>query len=466
MLLAAAVFAIVTQDQTSLRASPSSTAPKNAILWQGDALEVRGGRAGYLQVWDYRRERGGYVLEGQVRPYPLESTRADSLLEIVRLLRDMPGMEALGIGHAALFLKVASPQEIGPEVFDALGTMADRLSRRASSRAGRPGDEALGGHLDVAQGYGVRFVTLDRDGRTRVCYDGDAFRRVLQLQPAAEQQARAALGLTRPECEDGTATERYAFHEWAAETLERTAVDALPALLRHRVRLRRAAIWSTLAFEHARVGKVPESRAAATKALGELLLVPRAELAESDGGTYTDAAVRAAVARAAVEVGSARAARLTLGVSPKAPGETCLTLVDHRSTPPVTRVERCTFGVVWPASVRVAPAGRALAVAVQQLEDWRELWVFHEAQGAWSVDVVAPASEPGLGYVEWAGWTPDGTRLLAARETRVAGRFSRSFELVRLDTMAVERKAGRPNDLTPFHRWHSPEWASQTLALR
>lgn len=309
-------------------------------------------------------------------------------------------------------------------------------------------------------------MTLDQDGRTRVCYDGDAFRRVLQLQPPAETRARAVLGLTRPECESGTVTERYAFQEWAAQTLEGVALEPLPPLIRNRVRMRRIALWSRLTFARARAGKGLESQAAAAKALGELALVAPAELPEWDSATYAEAAVRAAVARSAVEVGSTSTARLNLERSPKPTGETCLTLVDRASTPPGALVERCTFGVVWPASVRVAPSGRALAVAVQPLEDWRELWVFHLVQGAWIIDVLAPAAEAGLGYVEWAGWTPDGTRLLAARETRVADGFSRSFELLGLDTMAVERKAGRPDDLTPFHRWQSPEWRSQTLALR
>src|SRR5690348_10177022 len=153
MWLAAAVIALVTQDQTALRASPVRTAPRNAVLWQGDAVEVRGARAGYLQVWDYRRERGGYVLEGQVRQYPLGETKPAALLDVVRLLREMPGLEALGIGHAALYLKLAPAAEIGPEIFDAIGTMAERLGRRASWRAGKPGDDALAAHLDVAQGY-------------------------------------------------------------------------------------------------------------------------------------------------------------------------------------------------------------------------------------------------------------------------------------------------------------------------
>ncbi len=74
MLLAAAVVAIVTQEPTFLKASASAKAPNNATLWRGDVLEVRGNRLGYLQVYNYRRERAGYVLESRVRQCPLDTT--------------------------------------------------------------------------------------------------------------------------------------------------------------------------------------------------------------------------------------------------------------------------------------------------------------------------------------------------------------------------------------------------------
>ena len=51
--------AIVTTDHAVLRASPREAAPQQAQLGQGEVLEVRGERLGYLQVWDHKRERGG-----------------------------------------------------------------------------------------------------------------------------------------------------------------------------------------------------------------------------------------------------------------------------------------------------------------------------------------------------------------------------------------------------------------------
>ena len=59
-------MAIVLRDQTSLRAAPRDSAQQQAVLWQGEVLEVRGERLDYLQVWDHRRERGGFVRASQV----------------------------------------------------------------------------------------------------------------------------------------------------------------------------------------------------------------------------------------------------------------------------------------------------------------------------------------------------------------------------------------------------------------
>ena len=69
-------FAIITQDQTALRPSPKSSVKPAAVLFQGETLEVRGERLDYLQVWDHRRERGGYVRASQVRAVASVGSRA------------------------------------------------------------------------------------------------------------------------------------------------------------------------------------------------------------------------------------------------------------------------------------------------------------------------------------------------------------------------------------------------------
>jgi hypothetical protein len=197
----AMTVALVVQDQAPLRASAHDSAPRQAALTQGDWLEVRGERQGYLQVYDHRRERPGYVRPSVVRRYAVDEATAPKLGTLVEYLEDMPGAESLGIGYAALFLRAAPPSAIGPEIFDAIGTMADRLARRASARTAKAGD-AVAAQIETAESYGVHFTSFDKQGQTRVCYDGEAWKRVLSLGGTGNARARAALGLSDPACLD------------------------------------------------------------------------------------------------------------------------------------------------------------------------------------------------------------------------------------------------------------------------
>ena len=106
-------LAIVTQDQASLRAAPRDSAAQQAALWQGDALEIRGRRMDYLQVYDHRRERAGFIHISQVRSVSLQPEDAPQLLSVVRFLRESPGAEALGIAYTAAYLKAAPAEAIG-----------------------------------------------------------------------------------------------------------------------------------------------------------------------------------------------------------------------------------------------------------------------------------------------------------------------------------------------------------------
>src|SRR5215468_2889722 len=245
MLALAVTVAIVTHGPTPLVASTEENAARQATLFRGDWLEVRGERQGRLKVYDYRHERPGYVAPWQVRVYTLNSESAPALRAVIDFLRDEPGAESLGIGYVALYLKVAPAAEIGPEVLDALGTMAERLARRVSR--GGAADE-----LEVAQSYGVKLISEEVDGQVRICYDGEAFRRVL-LSPAAspDARARAALGLTDPACAPHD-------EEAAIDLLDHVGrvghVTGASPLLAHRVRLRRAGLLATLAWLRARRG--------------------------------------------------------------------------------------------------------------------------------------------------------------------------------------------------------------------
>ncbi len=132
-LVAAATLAIVTQDQSVLRAAPRESAQTQTVLSQGDTLEVRGEKQDFLQVYDHRRERAGYVRASQVRRTSLTSAEAPELLAVARFVRDTPGSEAMGIALVAAYIKAAPTQAIDAEPFDILGTLADRLARRAST---------------------------------------------------------------------------------------------------------------------------------------------------------------------------------------------------------------------------------------------------------------------------------------------------------------------------------------------
>jgi hypothetical protein len=149
-------------------------------------------------------------------------------------------------------------------------------------------------------------------------------------------------------------------------------------------------------------------------------------------------------------------------------GETCVSLVDAKSAAEKPLVTRCTYGIVWTSSATSNREGTALALAVQPMDTWREMWLFRrEADGWWTVSVLPPATTaPGIGYAEFAGWVPGGRQMLVAREARGEGKYQRNFEVMRLDTLAVARHAGDPGVLGAFQRWQDPSWKEQTLSVR
>ncbi|MBS2031824.1 MAG: hypothetical protein JST54_28265 [Deltaproteobacteria bacterium] len=468
MIAAVIALGIVVGDGASLRAAPKDSAPLSAPLAPGDALELRGERAGFLQVYDHRRERGGYVRRAAVRELGSAPEDAPGLLAVVRFLRDTPGEESVGIGYVAAYLRAAPANAIGAEAFDALGGFAERLGRHASRRSDKPDDPKLALQLDAAQAYGVRFASIEREGRVELCYDGEAYRRVLAQSPTAEQAAHAALGLTRSECVDPDLTPpaRLELDRWRADVLGRVDAAALPAWLAGKVHIRRAAVSAALAYSEERGGDAAAAKIAGEKALSELALANPVELADDDQGAYADAAARVGASRWASESSASRTGGLVLQTHPGEAGETCLR-VARAKTPEQPLVERCTHALVWTASARSAPHDSALAVAVQPTDSWRELWIFRETSQGWVADVLTPAAaDPGVGYVELAGFTPDGKHVLTAREARAGGHKEREFALLDLETLAVEKKADHPEAITAFARWQSAEWKATTVAIR
>jgi len=298
---------------------------------------------------------------------------------------------------------------------------------------------------------------------------------VLATAAPAAAQARAALALTRPECVPSDLSPRQA-HEWdgwRAQVLERVDSAGLPGYVHNRIAMRRSHVWGALAWQHARWGQAEASAAAARRALGELASVRRAELLEADAAAWNDAVMQANASRwAAVPApegdGVPAGPRPSVLAVPGEPGQTCVLLVDGRHGPERPLARRCTHAHVWLQSASVNREGNAVALAVQPAAGWRELWLFRRARGgAWAVEVLPPgAVTPGLGYAEFAGWVPGGQQVLVAREARGEGRYRRQYEVVSLDSLAVQRQAPEASALGPFQRWADPQWKRLSPSVR
>jgi hypothetical protein len=410
LLAKAQGFAIVVQDDAALRPLPGSSARPLALLAQGETLEVRGERLDYLAVWDYARERGGFVRATQVRRLALTADEAPELLAVLRFLRGVPGAEPLGIAIGAAYIEAAPAERLngadGVEALEALGAMAERLARKPSR------------HVEVVARYGVRFLSFEANGRMRLCYDGAAYRKILAMRAREEQRARALLALSEPACAKPDIT--------LAERLDALDATRLPAYMRNRVQIRRAALWSSVAYQRARRGE--DARAAAERSLEALAAIDRDELAEIDRQAYADAELRVGAARVALARVIKPGRGIRIAVAPGEEGQTCVSLVDAAGS---QLAHRCTYGVVWEASAVANREGTALALAVQPTDGWRELWLFRKRRNRWSLAVVPPAVRaPGVGTAEFAGWSPG--RVRVAHAAMIDGRLTRILRRVRL----------------------------------
>ena len=506
------LVALVAEDPTVLRNAPRDNAPAQVTLWRGDWLEVRGESAGFLKVYDHRHERPGYVRPSQVRAYRVDETSAPELASVVRFLREASGYESLGIGYAALALRAAPAGSDTSELLAAIGAMADRLARRASARRADSKDATLAAHVAVAESYGVKFQVVAAEelgGRwpsdagtlggvplppttgaawrsqapsTRICYDGEAWATVLASQTAAPvERARAALSLSTDPCRDPVQAPAEA-RLWndrrlrALETIDFAAAGSLPAALGGRVRLRHAEALAWRAFDEARQGHAEAASRAEAAAVRELALCDRGVLASEDLDLYDETAVRVAASRWATEAPpkekerqkESRARKAVVSFAAREPGETCVRVTDGAGDKAPLLGQRCTFGVVWLSALRWGPSGDVATLAVQPLAAWTELWVLRRAaDGTWGFDTLTAATtEPDVGYVESAGFSPDGGRLLVVREARAAGHVARRFQVLLTAALSVEKWASSADKLVAFKHWSAPSWRAGTLALR
>lgn len=223
-------------------------------------------------------------------------------------------------------------------------------------------------------------------------------------------------------------------------------------------------IASQLAWATARRGDLLGAGKQAEEAFAMLARVAKEELADDDAPSYAAAAVGVAASRWAA-LPALAVSGLSLKLADGEAGETCVTLVPKNGA---SSEPKCTHGQVWSTSLRASADRRAAVIAVEPLPGWLELWMFRRGDdGGWMVDVLAPNTDgPDRGYVELAGFSPDGAHALVVRESRTGGVVRRSFETITIGTLAVDREASNLGGLGVARRWGSADWRQRTVALR
>jgi hypothetical protein len=291
------------------------------------------------------------------------------------------------------------------------------------------------------------------------------------MKATPAQRAHAVLALTRYECMDPALPpkERKTMDQQRADLLNMFNAEDLAQLddsTRNRLRLRRAGTWAAIAFDRSRFQE--PAQPAAQRALDELAAVNKFEMNEEDRADYTEAAIRIGAVRWAAANVATSQGKLQVQLQPGEPGQTCVHLVDATAKNTPTLAQRCTYGTVWAASTTSRSDSRALALNVETLDGWTELWVWHQETDGWKLDTVTPNSDgPGLGYVEWAGWSPASRgKLLIVRESKYNGKVTRRFEVLRTNSLATVNTANEPRKLDAFELWADATWRADTVSLR
>ena len=370
---------------------------------------------------------------------------APELAAVVRFLRDAAGYESLGIGYAALALRAAPAGADTSELLASIGTMADRLARRASARRadaqGRDAGRAHRGRRELRREVpGRRRATRARRGaRTGLLRRRGVGRRPrLAGRGARRAGARRAVPggrcLPRPRCRRPAEARAWNDRRLQALRVDRLRRGGRAAGLARRPGAPAPRRGARLAgLRRGAAGNAEAAARAEAAAVRELALCDRGVLAARGPRSLRgDVAIRVAASRWATE--TPPKANPRAGPSSRSrraqPGETCVRVTDGAGDRARRLGERCTFGVVWPSALRWAPSGDVATVAVQPLPAWTELWVLRRgADGTWAFETLTPATtEPDIGYVESAGFSPDGRRRAPGRrEARAAGRLARAL---------------------------------------
>lgn len=484
--------AIVQTDGVALRATAADSAAQHAALTQGDLLEVRGARLDYLQVYDHRRERAGYVKASSVRRVSLDASQSTHFLSVVRFLKDSASQEALGISYAQSYLKVSSGPSKDPayaEVLEAVGKMAERMANRASkANANETTIAQQTAQIEGIGFLGVRMVSIEQEGQQRLCYDGKAYQQLMGLNAPATYKLTAALGLTKPSCIDSrlSTSQKRELDASRLGTIEQVRLEAngLTALEMNRWRHRKAAILASLSFGSQRIlvnSTAPANEAGsqgieaqkvasyAAQAIEVFSAVDKNELSEVEKAEYDETAVR---------VGAIRWAALPAKELPKhvsitqgEPGQTCLSVSTPNDPIKSPSSKRCTFGVVWVQSLSIAPNGQMMSIAVQPTETWRELWLLRKVDQSWVVDVLPASSQaPHMGLIEFAGWVPadnkQQARILVARDVLEKAKIRTTFEVLNATSLNVDGRASNPQTLFAFAKFQQAAWRGATLTVR
>ena len=492
--LLAVVVALVVQDQTPLRAAAHDDAPRQTTLSPGDWLEVRGERQGYLAgLRPPARAPGLRAARRRCAATRSTRRRRRSSRAIVDFLRDAPGQESLGIGYAALYLR-AAPAQRGRRraCFDALGD-----DGRAARRGARRRACAKAGRRDA--GGADRGGRELRRARSRSFEQRGAHARLLRRRgvPAragarrrpAAARARAALGLTDPRVRRPARGPTAALDagEVAGERARRRSTSARAAARRRPADVQRAPPAAAIGDAGgARVlrgarratRRSPGRRARRRSASSQL--VDRSELADEDRLAYDEAALRVgdrAVGRRAGVAGARsvrarrRARRGRARPDVRAPAPSRRSAAGGALRALHLRVRVAVVGARR-AARRRGRDGRAAAAS-----GGASCSCFVRREHGWTADSMTPAAiDPELGYVELAGFSPDGTRLLVVREARASGPLGsphtlapwieKRFQVLAVDGLRVEKQSSSLAGFPTFKRWQSPEWARATLANR